>query len=114
MIAHEAGNPLTAARAGLQLTLETLRSPGDLTAVRGEVLEDLGQVLDDIDRAVAFLRAVQDRARASPVERFDLVRYPGRAHARARRCRTAASPAPRDVGRVGVPPATLTRCSSWW
>jgi signal transduction histidine kinase len=76
MIAHEAGNPLTAARAGLQLTLETLRSPGDLEAVRGEVLEDLGQVLEDIDRAVAFLRAVQDRARGAfaRVERFDAVR----------------------------------------
>lgn len=76
MIAHEAGNPLTAARAGLQLTLETLRSPADLATVRGEVLEDLAQVLDDIDRAVAFLRAVQDRARGAfaRVERFDLVR----------------------------------------
>jgi signal transduction histidine kinase len=76
MIAHEAGNPLTAARAGLQLTLETLRSPGDLTAARGEVLEDLTQVMEDIDRAVAFLRAVQDRARGafSRIERFDAVR----------------------------------------
>lgn len=76
MIAHEAGNPLTAARAGLQLTLETLRSPGDLETARGEVLEDLNQVLEDIDRAVAFLRAVQDRARGAfaRVERFDAVR----------------------------------------
>jgi signal transduction histidine kinase len=76
MIAHEAGNPLAAARAGLQLTLETLRGSTDLSAARGEVLEDLVQVLEDIDRAVGFLRAVQDRARGAfaRVERFDLVR----------------------------------------
>ncbi len=76
MIAHEAGNPLTAARAGLQLTLETLRSPGEIDADRQrEVLEDLAQVLDDIDRAVAFLRSVQDRARGAfaRVERFDVL-----------------------------------------
>lgn len=76
MIAHEAGNPLTAARAGLQLTLETLRAPGDLDVDRQrEVLEDLLQVLEDIDRAVAFLRSVQDRARGAfaRVERFDVL-----------------------------------------
>lgn len=76
MIAHEAGNPLTAARAGLQLALETLRAPGEVDPDRRtEALDDLGHVLEDIDRAVAFLRAVQDRARGafSRVERFDAV-----------------------------------------
>ncbi len=76
MIAHEAGNPLTAARAGLQLALETLRAPGELDPDRRtEALDDLAHVLDDIDRAVAFLRAVQDRTRGafSRVERFDAV-----------------------------------------
>ncbi len=77
MIAHEAGNPLAAARAGLQLALETLRVPQELEPDRRtEMLQDLTQVLEDIDRAVAFLRAVQDRARGvfSRVERFDAVR----------------------------------------
>lgn len=76
MIAHEAGNPLTAARAGLQLTLETLQAPDDLTGERQrEVIDDLAQVLDDIDRAVTFLRSVQDRARGAfaRVERFDVL-----------------------------------------
>jgi signal transduction histidine kinase len=77
MIAHEAGNPLTAARAGLQLVLETLRAPGaPLAHKRDEVREELTQVLEDIDRAVSFLRAVQDRARGAftRIERFDVVR----------------------------------------
>lgn len=77
MIAHEAGNPLTAARAGLQLVLETLRVHDTLPAgQREEVLGDLDQVLEDIDRAVSFLRAVQDRARGAftRVERFDVMR----------------------------------------
>lgn len=78
MIAHEAGNPLTAARAGLQLAIETLReTPGALPSDRREeVLGELNQVLEDIDRAVSFLRAVQDRARGAftRTERFDAVR----------------------------------------
>lgn len=76
MIAHEAGNPLAAARAGLQLALETLGAQEIEPDRRVEMLQDLGQVLEDIDRAVAFLRAVQDRARGafSRVERFDAVR----------------------------------------
>lgn len=76
MIAHEAGNPLAAARAGLQLTLETLRSPGEPNDEQAsEVLEDLAQVLEDIDRAIGFLRSVQDRARGvfARVERFDVL-----------------------------------------
>jgi signal transduction histidine kinase len=40
------------------------------------VVAELNQVLEDIDRAVAFLRAVQDRARGAftRVERFDVVK----------------------------------------
>src|SRR6266480_1150420 len=59
IIAHEVSNPLTAARAGLQLAME-----------------ELGQVVDDIDRGVNFLRAIKDRARGTLArsERFDAVR----------------------------------------
>jgi signal transduction histidine kinase len=77
MIAHEASNPLTAARAGLQMAMESVGRWMDLGADRRLVLlDDLGQVIEDIDRATDFLRAVQDRARGALVrsERFDVVR----------------------------------------
>jgi two-component system C4-dicarboxylate transport sensor histidine kinase DctB len=77
MIAHEASNPLAAARAGLQLAVESVDRWTDLGADRRcSMVDDLGQVLEDIDRAIDFLRAVQDRARGSLVrsERFDAVR----------------------------------------
>ena len=77
MIAHEANNPLTAARAGLQAAMASVGRWVDLGADRRLVLlDDLGQVIEDIDRAAEFLRAVQDRARVSLVrsERFDAVR----------------------------------------
>jgi signal transduction histidine kinase len=81
MIAHEASNPLTAARAGLQLSMESIGRWVDLAADRRlALIDDLGQVIEDIDRATEFLRAVQDRARAGGggtlprSERFDAVR----------------------------------------
>lgn len=79
MIAHEAGNPLTAARAGLQLAMESIGRWGDLAADRRlALLDDLGQVIENIERATAFLHAVQNRARGRgpPVrsDRFDAVR----------------------------------------
>jgi len=77
MIAHEASNPLSAARAGLQMAMETVGRWVDLGADRRlSLLDDLGQVIEDIDRAADFLRAVQDRARGATVrsERFDAVR----------------------------------------
>ena len=65
MIAHEASNLLTAARAGVQLAMETVGRWVDLGADRRLVLlDELGQVIEDIDRAADFLRAIQDRARA--------------------------------------------------
>lgn len=72
MIAHEAGNPLTAARASLQLVMETVGRWVDLGADRRlMLLDDLGQVIEDIDRAADFLRAIQDRARHSSEPRRD-------------------------------------------
>src|SRR2546426_6107690 len=45
-------------------------------ARRLEMLDELGQVVDDIDRGVNFLRAIKDRARGTLArsERFDAVR----------------------------------------
>jgi len=94
MIAHEASNPLTAARAGLQLAMESVGRWVDLGADRRLVLlDDLGQVIEDIDRAADFLRAVQDRARGALVrsERFDVVRV-------VRSCITLERPLLRDRG----------------
>lgn len=77
MIAHQASNPLTAARVGLQLCIKALGRWDDVPAHRrDELLNELGEVVGDVDRAVGFLRAVQDRARGAfaRTERFDVVR----------------------------------------
>src|SRR6266536_681309 len=77
IIAHELSNPLTAARAGLQLAMESLGRWTEVAAGRRlELLDELGQVVEDIDRSASFLRAVQDRARGALArsERFDVVR----------------------------------------
>jgi signal transduction histidine kinase len=77
MIVHQASNPLAAARAGLQLCIRSLGRWADIPAGhRDELLDELGQVIGDIDRAIGFLRAVQDRARGAfaRIERFDAVR----------------------------------------
>src|SRR5205823_14149499 len=77
IIAHELSNPLTAARAGLHLAMESLGRWTEVAAGRRlELLDELGQVIEDIDRSVSFLRAVKDRARGALArsERFDAVR----------------------------------------
>jgi signal transduction histidine kinase len=77
VIAHEARNPLTAARAGLQLIVESVGKMADLGADRRlELLGELADVGEAIDRALDFLRAVSDRARGIQRgrTRFDLVR----------------------------------------
>ncbi|HYL21395.1 MAG TPA: HAMP domain-containing sensor histidine kinase [Gemmatimonadales bacterium] len=77
IIAHELSNPLTGARAGLQLAMESLGRWTEVAADRRlELLDELGQIVEDIDRSVAFLRAVKDRARGALArsERFDAVR----------------------------------------
>jgi signal transduction histidine kinase len=77
IIAHEVANPLTAARAGLQLAMEALGRWTEVAAGRRlEMLDELGQVVEDIDRGVNFLRAIKDRARGTLArsERFDAVR----------------------------------------
>lgn len=81
MLAHQASNPLTAARAGLQLAMESIGRWVDLAADRRLLLlDDLGEVLEDIDRTTELLRAVRERGTtrgAGPAgrpERFDAVR----------------------------------------
>jgi hypothetical protein len=81
MLAHQASNPLTAARAGLQLAMESIGRWVDIAADRRlTLLDDLGQVLEDIDRTSELLRAVRQygttrgAGAAARPERFDAVR----------------------------------------
>jgi signal transduction histidine kinase len=81
MLAHQASNPLSAARAGLQLAMESIGRWVDLAADRRlALLDDLGEVLEDIDRTTELLRLVREQgttrgAGAGPrPERFDAVR----------------------------------------
>ena len=77
VIAHELGNRLTTVRATLQLMMEAIAGFADVGATRRiELLDDLGDVLEDLDRSMQFLRAVRDRARGALArwERFDAVR----------------------------------------
>lgn len=81
MLAHQASNPLTAARAGLQLAMESIGRWVDLAADRRLLLlDDLGEVLEDIDRTTELLRAVREHgttrgaAPAGRPERFDALR----------------------------------------
>jgi hypothetical protein len=61
---HEASNPLAAAKGSLQLAIETIEKWGEPAAPeRLEMLEELGLVVDDIDRAAQFLRAIHNRTR---------------------------------------------------
>ncbi len=82
MLVHQASNPLTAARAGLQLSMESIGRWVDLAADRRlALLDDLGQVLEDLDRTSELLRAMKENARAGTLTaraerggRFDAVR----------------------------------------
>ena len=80
---HQASNPLTAARAGLQLSMESIGRWVDLAADRRlALLDDLGQVLEDLDRTSELLHAMRESARAGMMTargaggagRFDAVR----------------------------------------
>jgi len=79
---HQATNPLTAARAGLQLAMESIGHWEDLAADRrSTLLDELREVLEDIDRTSEYLRVVKDSARSGAMTkrgerggRFDAVR----------------------------------------
>jgi hypothetical protein len=82
ILVHHASSPLTAARAGLQLAMEAVGRWVDLAADRRLVLlDDLGEVLEDIDRTSEYLRVIRESARAGALTarsdrggRFDAVR----------------------------------------
>ena len=81
MMVHQATNPLTAARAGLQLSMESIGRWVDLAADRRlALLDDLGQVLEDLDRTSTMLQSMRESARAGMLTargaggRFDAVR----------------------------------------
>jgi len=82
MMVRQASNPLSAARAGLQLSMESIGRWVDLAADRRlALLDDLGQVLEDLDRTSEMLRAMRESARAGMLTarggggaRFDAVR----------------------------------------
>lgn len=80
VIAHEVANPLTAALANLDLSLDRVRS-GDISrpGFRAQLLEDLAGVAEGMEQALAFLRAIQDRARGGLArsERFDAAQVVG-------------------------------------
>jgi signal transduction histidine kinase len=74
VIAHEVANPLTAALASLDLSLDLIRTTASLTpAFRAELLQELAGVGEGMDQAIQFLRSIQDRARGGLArsERFD-------------------------------------------
>src|SRR5881628_176548 len=74
VIAHEVANPLTAALASLDLSVELVRAADSLESTfRGELLEELAGVGEGMEQAIEFLRSIQDRARGGLArsERFD-------------------------------------------
>src|SRR6266581_4847326 len=81
IMVHQASNPLSAARAGLQLSMESIGRWVDLAADRRlALLDDLGQVLEDLDRTSTMLHSMRESARAGMLTargaggRFDAVR----------------------------------------
>jgi signal transduction histidine kinase len=74
VIAHEVANPLTAALASLDLSLDLIRTADSLQPeFRAQLLEELAGVGDGMEQAIMFLRSIQDRARGGLArsERFD-------------------------------------------
>lgn len=74
VIAHEVANPLNAALLSTEVCLESVRDAERLDpAFRAQISEELEGVVEAINRAVEFLRSIQDRARGALAryERFD-------------------------------------------
>ena len=96
VIAHEVASPLTAALASAELCRELLGDEQGLDQqIRPLLLEELGNVTEGMERAVGYLRAIQDRARGGPArsERFDAAEV-------ARSCVTLERPLARKRGVV--------------
>lgn len=76
LLAHEVASPLTAAMAGLDGCMAAVReAPALEPTTRSDLLAQLAGVTDGVQRAIDFLRAVQDQARGALArfERFDAV-----------------------------------------
>jgi len=66
VIAHEVANPLNAALLSVEVCLESVRDAEPLDeAFRAQLSEELLGVVEAINRAVEFLRSIQDRARGT-------------------------------------------------
>lgn len=76
VIAHEVASPLTAALVSVELCLDSVREAEHLDGdFRDQLLKELPNVAQGIERAVGYLRSIQDRARGALArfERFDAV-----------------------------------------
>ncbi len=74
VVAHEVAGPLTATLFAIESCRETVQKAGSLDAAsRKELLDGLAAIGEGCERAVAYLRSVQDRARGALArsERFD-------------------------------------------
>lgn len=94
VIAHEVANPLTAALAYLELCRDRLQAAAGVPpTLKTELVEDLGSVVEGIEHAIEFLRAIQDRSRGALArsERFDAVQV-------VRSCLTLERPLARRQG----------------
>ena len=76
VVAHEVAGPLTATLFAIESCRETVQKAASLDAAsRAELLDGLAAIGDGCERAVTYLRSVQDRARGALArsERFDAV-----------------------------------------
>jgi signal transduction histidine kinase len=76
VVAHEVAGPLTATLFAIETCRDTVRKADSLDAAsRAELLDGLTSIADGCERAVGYLRSVQDRARGALArsERFDAV-----------------------------------------
>jgi signal transduction histidine kinase len=76
VVAHEVAGPLTATLFAIESCRETVRKADSLDAAsRTELLDGLAAIGDGCERAITYLRSVQDRARGALArsERFDAV-----------------------------------------
>lgn len=94
VVAHEVASPLTAALVSIDNCLGSLREADHLQPeFRAQLLEELAGIADGVERAVGYLRSVQDRARGALArsERFDAVKV-------LRSCLTLERPLARKRG----------------
>lgn len=76
IVAHEVASPLTTALFAVDSIRDALRRASSLeSALRAELLESVAAISAGVERAVAYLRSVQDRSRGALArsERFDAV-----------------------------------------